>query len=115
MAKEYFVRLSEFILVSRLKDNSDVDLEVKHFFSGAALYANKKICLIFGPEGMAIKFPQIRRDSLIANKLAIPFKYYEKSPIKKEYALFTMELESDRDLYRAYLEESINSVLNQPD
>jgi len=44
MAKVYFERLSQ--LISDLKIESEVsgDLEIKHFFSGAALYVNKVIC-----------------------------------------------------------------------
>ena len=63
-------------------------MEVKHFFSGAALYVNKTICASWSPAGLAFKLPEQETDKLINSGKAIPLKYFPKGHIKKGYALF---------------------------
>ena len=52
MAKKYFEQLTS--LVSELNINNEVSskIEIKHFFSGAALYANESICASWSPSGL---------------------------------------------------------------
>ncbi len=65
------------------------DLVCKHFFSGAALYSHGTICVSLTPVGLAFKLPEPMCSVLINSGVASPLKYFEKSPIKKGYALFT--------------------------
>lgn len=65
MAKIYLDRIKD--LISPLTDGKfrGVDLEFKHFFSGAALYVNGKISMTLTPVGFALKLPEQIRNSLI--------------------------------------------------
>ena len=59
MAHPYLEQLQ--ILVRNI-DRGDVELVSKHFFSGAALYADGKICASLTPAGLAFKLSQQRCD-----------------------------------------------------
>ncbi len=63
-------------------------LEVRHFFSGAALYRDGTIVGSLTPVGLAFKVPDELRDSLIASEKAIPLRYFPNSPVKRDYVLF---------------------------
>ena len=54
MAQEYLDRLNA--LIGRLPYGSlkGVKLECKHFFSGAAVYADGRICMSWTPVGFAM-------------------------------------------------------------
>ncbi len=88
MAKEYFEKLTN--IVNELNINTEVSskIEIKHFFSGAALYANERICASWSPSGLAFKLPENKVSKLIKEGKAIPLKYFQKGHVKKEYALF---------------------------
>jgi len=55
MAKEYFDKLLS--LINNLEIESEINLpfEVKHFFSGAALYINSVICVSWTPSFAKVK------------------------------------------------------------
>ena len=88
MAKEYFQKLES--LVKRLNLEADVDfkIEVKHFFSGAALYVKKTICVSWSPVGLAFKLPEAEVLELINSGEAKELKYFPKGHVKQGYALF---------------------------
>lgn len=88
MAKEYFEKLS--VLIEELKLENDINqpLEVRHFFSGAALYVDKTLCVSWSPVGLAFKLPEQEVNELISSGAAKPLKYFPKAHIKKGYALF---------------------------
>ena len=62
MAEPYLSGLLEKISVFDLqtldKDGLEVELEARHFFGGAALYANGKICASWTPAGFGLKLPE---------------------------------------------------------
>jgi hypothetical protein len=85
-------------------------LECKHFFSGAALYANGVICASLTPVGLAFKLPEDLCSELIECGAASHLRYFAKSPIKKGYALFSdYEGVSARDLAK-YFETAVANV-----
>ena len=88
MAKEYFEKLTN--LVSELNINNEVSskIEIKHFFSGAALYANETICASWSPSGLAFKLPEYKVNKLLKEGKAMPLKYFPQGHVKKGYALF---------------------------
>ena len=49
MAKEYYEKLSNFLIDVGIKKEITKPMEVKHFFSGAALYVNQTICVSLSP------------------------------------------------------------------
>lgn len=85
-------------------------LMCKHFFSGAALYANKVICASLTPAGFACKLPEQRCSELILAGKASPLRYFEKSPIKKGYVLFPDNNKPTHAAQMAYLRESLAYV-----
>lgn len=115
MAHKYLHQLTNFI--DRLCEHIDgnVNLECKHFFSGAALYVNNNICITLTPVGLGIKLPQHTRVKLLADNKAVPLQYFPQGPVKKDYVLLPDGLNSARDEPDQYVRESINYVLTLPD
>ncbi|MBL4827366.1 MAG: hypothetical protein JKY66_06585 [Spongiibacteraceae bacterium] len=88
MAKEYFQKLSDLIDELKIENTLSSAVEVKHFFSGAALYIDGTLCVSWSPVGLAFKLPGNESETLITKGKAIPLKYFAKGHIKKGYALF---------------------------
>jgi len=61
-------------------------LEVRHFFSGAAMYRQGEIVASLTPVGLGL--PVEVRSSLLKREIAVPLRYFPNSPIKSEYVLF---------------------------
>ena len=110
MAKEYLDRLTELIKRAAFSECKSVKLEVKHFFSGAAVYANGKIFITLTPVGLAIKLPERIREELIKGKKAKRLRYFPKAPIKKEYVVPSQELVKDVKTIDSYIKSSIAFV-----
>ena len=88
MAKEYFEKLSNLLKEANIENEVLQSIEVKHFFSGAALYANNTMCASWSPVGLAFKLPEQEVQKLIKNGEAKPLKYFPKGHVNKVYALF---------------------------
>ena len=110
MTKEYVERLSELIKRANLEKLENVKLEVKHFFSGAAVYVNSSICITLTPVGLAIKLPEQLRNKLIKQKDAKPLRYFVKGPIKKDYAVLPESMLTDIKTLRLWLKTCIKYV-----
>jgi hypothetical protein len=114
MAKEYLEKLTAFMdeLSSDLPD--DTGVECRHFFSGAAVYADGRICISLTPVGLAMKLPEGTRERLLATEKAIPLRYFPKAPVKKDYVLFPDYDAQSTRLLRGHLKESIAYALTLP-
>ena len=86
MAQPYLNTLEELVVSSEL--SGIPSLVCKHFFSGAALYANSAICASLTPAGIAFKLPEQRCTELLASGEASPLRYFANSPVKRGYVLF---------------------------
>ena len=84
-------------------------IECKHFFGGAAAYAQGKIFMTLTPVGLALKLPEASRDRLIALG-AQPLRYFPTGPIKKDYVVVPEGLANDRATLAPWIEESIRFV-----
>ena len=111
MAKGYLEKLSAFIEKATSDCSENIHLECKHFFSGAALYAEERICISLTPVGLAIKLPEETKDKLLKNKNAVPLRYFPKGPIKKGYVLFPDGVEKGGKSLHKYVKESIEYIL----
>lgn len=87
MAQPYLSTLENLVAKQLQNLSTDLSLACKHFFSGAALYANGTICASLTPKGLAFKLPEDRADDLIRENQAEPLRYFDKSPVKKGYVL----------------------------
>ena len=114
MAEPYFNHLSR--IVDRLEPIplKNVTLETKHFFSGAALYANGKICALLSPVGFAVKLPEDMRQSLISEGKSDEYRFFEKGPIKREYALLSDAIVQDAKALRKLIEISAQYAVGRP-
>lgn len=88
MARLYFEKLTSLLLQLDLGDQLITGLTVKHYFNGAAVYADQRICASWSPVGLAFKLAADESRELIASGQGKPLKYFAKSPIKQGYVLF---------------------------
>ena len=111
MAEPYFEMLSGKIASLGLQDSGEVVLECKHFFSGAALYANGKICASFTPAGFGLKLPAEIRNRLIEEGDGEELRYFEKAPVKKAYVALSQSLVDEPERLKSLLNQSIDYVI----
>ena len=99
--------LSQLELLTDAHLSGVSNIECKHFFGGAALYSNGIICASLTPVGLAFKLSTIRCSELMESGAARPLKYFQKSPIKKDYVLFPEFEKLDEDTIAAYFGEAV--------
>lgn len=94
--------------------STPASLEIKHFFSGAAVYADGRICISLTPAGFALKLPDDLRARLMKEKGTKNLQYFPGAPIKKDYVVLPQRLLDDRDRLCFWVEKSIEYVLTLP-
>jgi TfoX/Sxy family transcriptional regulator of competence genes len=106
VAEPYFGRLSQ--ITDRLGPVSAglATLETKHFFSGAALYANGRICASLSPAGFALKLPAEVRQSLINERKGKEFRFFAQGPIKREYVALSDSIVQDQEMLQKLINMS---------
>jgi TfoX/Sxy family transcriptional regulator of competence genes len=110
MAKEYLEKLSVLLEVLNIKNEIAGPIEVRHFFSGAALYVCNTICASWSPAGLAFKLEEQEASDLIKKGIAKPLKYFPEGHIKKGYVLFE-ELDEKTDSHlKEYFIKSAQQV-----
>lgn len=110
MAKPYFENMSDLVAALELGKAVDTPLEVKHFFSGAALYSKGCICASLSPAGLAFKLPGDEADQLIASGKALPLRYFPNGHIKSGYALFEAPGEHSADHWKPYFLKAVSAA-----
>ena len=115
MAKEYLQQLAALIRQSTSGRFRDVKLECKHFFSGAAVYADGRICISLTPVGFAIKVPEESRHILMNEEGARHLRYFHKGPIKREYVVLPKAMLRDGKTLQRWVKVSIEYVLSLPE
>jgi TfoX/Sxy family transcriptional regulator of competence genes len=114
MAAEYLERLRSMILGASPEVPEGTALVFKHFFGGAALYADGRICLTLTPVGLALKLPEPFRAQLIRDG-AKPLRYFPDGPIKKDYVVAPPSLLESEERLKFWAEASIGHVLSLPE
>jgi len=115
MAKEYLDKLTALIDKATSGTFKNISLECKHFFSGAALYANGKICISLTSVGFAIKLPEESRNALLKQKGTKPLRYFPEGPIKKDYVILSKTILNDVKILRHWVKLSIEHVASLPE
>ncbi len=113
MAKEYVEKLRSLLEVTIRNLPPGVAVEIKHFFSGAAAYANGRICISLTTAGLAMKLPQDGCARLIEDG-ARPLQYFPNAPVKRQYVVVPEGLPEDEDRLRFWARTSINYALTLP-
>jgi TfoX/Sxy family transcriptional regulator of competence genes len=103
MSKLYCEKLAGLISALDFGEELKAELTVKHYFNGAAVYADKTMCASWSPVGLAFRLPATEVAELIANGQAKPLKYFAKGRIKKGYVLFDNPESKQRPALKAYL------------
>lgn len=114
MAQEYLQQLTALMKQLTMGRFEGIKLECKHFFSGAAVYANEKICMSLTPVGFAIKLPEDSRNTLMNEQGAKPLRYFPKGPIKKDYVVLPKSMLKDMRTLRCWAKVSIEYVASLP-
>ena len=109
MVESYLVALRA--LLERIAPDLDPDAEIacKHFFGGAAAYADARIFMTLTPVGLALKLPRAARSALIEAGGA-PLRYFPKAPIKKDYAIVPGSFADNPRALAPWVRESIEFV-----
>ena len=115
MAEPYLERLSQMVERLELPRTPGVSLEPRHFFSGAALYANAKILASLSPRGLAVKLPADNREKLISEGKGSEFRFFASGPIKREYVVLSESIIQDDEALVEIFNASINYVAGLPD
>ena len=115
MAEPYLGRLSQIVAGLEPLPIDGLALECKHFFSGAALYANGKICASLGPVGFALKLPERHRQDLISAGKGEKFRFFPTGPVKREYVVLSESIIQDENELQEFVVASVNYVLGSPD
>ncbi len=111
MAEPYLTRLKGIIERFGSLEIDDAKLEAKHFFSGAALYANGKIFASMSPAGFAIKLPTDRRKRFIDAGIGTEFRFFASGPIKQEYVALSGLTVADEKVLQELVNLSVTYVL----
>jgi TfoX/Sxy family transcriptional regulator of competence genes len=93
-------------LLERTAHADHRDLSCKHFFSGAAAYANGRIFMTLTSVGLALKLPADCREVLIARG-AQPLRYFPAGPVKKEYVIVPDDMATNPELLAPWIAKSI--------
>jgi TfoX/Sxy family transcriptional regulator of competence genes len=115
MAELYLTLLTQIVDRLELQQVGDAKLECKHFFSGAALYANGKIFASLSPAGFAVKLPADRRRSLIEEGKGTEFRFFPNGPIKREYVALSEATIADEGSLRDLLALGVDYALGMTD
>lgn len=114
MAKEYLGKLSAILNRATARRFMNVKFECKHFFSGAVVYADGRICMSLTPAGFAIKLPEEPRNILLQKRGAKNLRYFPKAPIKKDYVVLPDSMLKDTKTLRSWIKLTVEYVLTLP-
>ena len=114
MAKEYLEKLTEILKRAMARRFASVKFECKHFFSGAAVYADGRICISLTPAGFAIKLPEEQRKVLLQKRGTKCLRYFPKAPIKKDYVVMPDTMLKDIKTLRSWTKLTVEYVLSLP-
>jgi len=114
VAEPYLGRLKALITKTTDGRYIDVEFDCRHFFGGAAAYANGNIFASLTPVGLALKLPPDAQATVLKMDGASPLRYFPKAPIKKEYAVLPSEIVEDIGSCHYWFDISVTHVLGAP-
>ncbi len=115
MTQEYLQQLTTLMQQVTSGKFRDVTLEYKHFFSGAAVYVDGRMCMSLTPAGFALKLPAAARDALMKERGAKHLRYFPTGPIKKDYVILPETILNDANALRRWVKASIEYARSLPE
>lgn len=113
MAAPYLQALEALLARNAAAIGSETNVEARHFFSGAAAYAEGRMFISLTPAGLALKLSEADRTSL-SGLGARPLKYFPKAPVKKDYLVLPDAIAGDDAALAGWIEKSVAYVLTLP-
>ena len=113
METKYLNQLESLFQKVELAGIDNIKLEFKHFFSGAAVYANGKICVTLTPAGFALKLSKPDIDSLLESEGNKRLRYFPKSPVKKDYVVLSDSILNNANSLSSLIRKSIELAAEQ--
>lgn len=116
MANDYVEKLKSLLTKLQkgdiLLDNTGVDIEVKNFFGGGAVYFGNQIFMTLTKVGLALKLsPNDLEDIMkIGGK---ELRYFPKGHIKKQYSILPENIIMNNEVLLIWVKKSINFVDNE--
>ena len=113
MATKYLQPLAKIVEEAVACRSDAIEPVCKHFFSGATVSVNRNTCISFSPAGFAIKLPKKDRDQLMSKHDAKPLRYFENSPVKREYVVLPDPWLDDKEVLHRWINASIDFAINE--
>ena len=110
MAEPYLGLLNDLVDELGLGAARRLTLECRHFFGGAALYADGRICASLTPVGLAVKLPLASRQTMLADGRGRPLRYFDGGNVKREYVVLSEAMAADLAEVRDVFETSFRYV-----
>ncbi len=110
MAQPYLDKLAALLKASSLGSAAAASVDCRHFFSGAAAYAEGQVFALLTPVGLALKLPSAHRQALMDKHGATPLRQFPKGPIKKDYVVLPPAMRHDPAALRPWLQASLDHV-----
>jgi len=106
MAEPYLQDLTDLLAQAAPRPRPKAAIACKHFFAGAAAYADGHIFMSWTPVGLALKLPEAACAEL-RSAGAKPLRYFPKGPIKKDYVILPARLAADAAALGPWIVQSI--------
>jgi TfoX/Sxy family transcriptional regulator of competence genes len=113
MAEPYLQELEALLARNAAALGGRSNTEARHFFSGAAAYADGRMFISLTPAGLALKLSEADRASL-SELGGRPSKYFPKAPTKKDYLVLPDAIADDDAALAGWIEKSVAYVLTLP-
>ncbi len=88
-------------------------IECKHFFSGAAAYADGRIFMTLTTVGLALKLSASDRAALV-DQGATFLRYFPRGPIKKDYVVLPDSIRNDDVALAPWIDASVEFCKTLP-
>ena len=106
MAQPFLDDLEALLARVAVPRDGGSEIDCRHFFSGAAAYADGVIFMSLSPVGLALKLPPATRQAL-RGEGAGELRYFPKAPVKKDYVVLPDNLRHDDKRLAALIAEAI--------
>ncbi len=113
MVDRYLQELETLLDSLRASARDSAVIEARHFFSGAAAYADGRIFMSLTPAGLALKLAEADCADLRALG-GRSLQYFPKAPVKKDYVVVPDDIAGDPAALSDWIGKSVGYALTLP-